>query len=630
MIQTLSEVNIHDVTTGKEYFPSPPAWEDQVIYFLLPDRFSNGEERDYRDIDGSPVATGKIPLYQKDDRNTATTEDEKRLWREAGARWIGGNIKGITSKIGYLKRMGITAIWVGPIFKQVEFEPTYHGYGIQNFLEIDKNFGTIQEFQEMVETAHKNGIYVILDIIINHTGNIFSYESNSCRCHDNNKCFACWDGNPYPVKGYNDAFGIPSIPFEPIDLQQPFWPNNAVWPHEFQKPDVYTRKGSIKNFDYFPEYLEGDFFSLKDIHLGDGSIDNYQPSEALKALTKIYMYWIGLTNIDGFRIDTVKHMDKGAVRYFTAVIHEFTQSIGKENFYMIAEITGDRKSAFETLEETGPNAALGLADVQDKLEYLVKGERDPREYFELFTNSILVGKESHIWFRNKVVTSMDDHDQVRKGDSKARFCAFLDEDKARPLVLNALALNVTTLGIPCIYYGTEQGFNGEGKGEGSDRYIRETMFGGEFGAFLSRNRHFFNEDNWIYKELAEVLKIRRDRMALRRGRQFLRQISGNGTDFGYPAKYAGKMETIVPWSRIMVDEEILLAVNTDPDQSIHAWVTIDHFLHEVDDRFKCTYCSTEKGKIGEEVKVEDRNGKVLELTVPGGGFVIYEKMREVH
>ena len=68
-------------------------------------------------------------------------------------------------------------------------------------------------------------------------------------------------------------------------------------------------------------------------------------------------------------------------------------------------------------------------------------------------------KESHVWFRNKVVTSFDDHDQVRKGNNKARFCADKDADK---VVLNVLALNATTLGIPCIYYGTEQGFDGHG------------------------------------------------------------------------------------------------------------------------------------------------------------------------
>jgi hypothetical protein len=128
-------------------------------------------------------------------------------------------------------------------------------------------------------------------------------------------------------------------------------------------------------------------------------------------------------DIDGYRVDTVKHMDLGASRFFGSVIHEFAQTIGKENFYLIAEITGGRDFAFRTLETTGLDAALGVDDIPDKVEYLVKGARNPEDYFSLFRNSLLVQKESHIWFRNKVVTMFDDHDQVRKGSRRARCCA---------------------------------------------------------------------------------------------------------------------------------------------------------------------------------------------------------------
>ena len=152
------------------------------------------------------------------------------------------------------------------------------------------------------------------------------------------------------------------------------------------------------------------------------------------------------------------------------MIHEFAQGLGKENFYLIGEITGGRSYAYTKLEVTGLDAALGVDDIPDKLEFLVKGWRDPQEYFDLFRNSLLVRKGSHVWFRNKVVTVLDDHDQVRKGGSKARFCA--DRPPAS-LAVAALALNATTLGIPCIYYGSEQMFDGEGSGDSADRYIRE-------------------------------------------------------------------------------------------------------------------------------------------------------------
>ena len=121
--------------------------------------------------------------------------------------------------------------------------------------------------------------------------------------------------------------------------------------------------------------------------------DDYRPSAALKAITQCYRYWIAYADLDGFRVDTVKHMDLGATRYFTSVINEFAVSLGKENFYLIGEITGGRARAVDTMEVTGLSAALGIDDVQDKLEYLVKGQRNPVDYFDLFRNSTLVGKE---------------------------------------------------------------------------------------------------------------------------------------------------------------------------------------------------------------------------------------------
>jgi glycosidase len=212
---------------------------------------------------------------------------------------------------------------------------------------------------------------------------------------------------------------------------------------------------------------------------------------------------------------------------------------------------------------------------------------------------------------------IDDHDQVRKGENKARFCAHDDGEK---LILSAMALNLCTLGIPCIYYGTEQAFDGEG---GSDRYIREAMFGGKFGAFRSHDRHCFDEQNLIYAELAKIAKIRQQEIALRRGRQYLRQISGDGLGFGFPFIIRGRMRSVVAWSRLFLDQEILLAVNTDPDLVSSAWVTLDNDLHRAGDNLTCLY-STDSTQIGSSVQVAARNGKAIFLSVPRGGFVIYK------
>jgi glycosidase len=343
--------------------------------------------------------------------------------------------------MGYLKRMGVTAIWISPIFKQVSFQETYHGYGIQNFLDVDPHFGTRDDLREVVTTAHEHGLLVILDIILNHSGNVFSYDP-SVESEERRTWFPRWDGNRYQVKGFHDKSGASSIPFAPVapNHHPSVWPDGAIWPIEFQEPAGFTQKGYINNWDYEPEFLEGDFSDLKDIHLGQGPLDSFLPSPALLALCDVYKFWIAFADIDGFRVDTVKHMGPGAARFFTSVIHEFAQTIGKENFYLIGEITGGRERAFNTLEMTGMNAALGIDDIPDKLEYLVKGYRNPSEYFGLFRNSLLVQKESHVWFKNKVVTVFDDHDQVRKGRDKARFCAGNAAEKN--LLLNALFLNL--------------------------------------------------------------------------------------------------------------------------------------------------------------------------------------------
>jgi glycosidase len=626
--QSLTEIDWESLTdASRSFFPSPAAWEDQVLYFLMLDRFSDGKEKGFKGNDGAVVTGGETPPFQPADNGSAiTTQEDARNWREAGATFVGGTLRGLGTKLGYLKRLGVTAVWVSPVFKQVVFQETYHGYGVQHFLDVDPHFGTRENLREMVKTAHDHGICVILDVILNHSGNVFGYDANRypTKNEQTGETFMDprWDGNLYEVKGYHDHDGIPSLPFERFDVTEhgDAFPDGAIWPHELQEPTTFTRKGRISNFDHSPEFLEGDFFDLKDVTLGQGETDTYRPSPALRALCDVYKFWIAFADLDGMRVDTVKHMDLGAARFFAAVIHEFAQSLGKENFYLIGEITGGRERAFDTLEVTGLGAVLGISDEPGKLEGLVKGFDNPESYFDLFRNSLLVRKDSHVWFRNKVVTILDDHDQVRKGENKARFCG---DDDGSKLVLSVLALQTATLGIPCIYYGTEQGFDGQG---GNDRFIREAMFGNEFGAFRSRDRHFFNENGPVYKELAKILAIRKEKIGLRRGRQYLRQISGNGQDFDFPRRFDGRMRSIVPWSRLFNDRELLLAINTDPDNATTAFVIVDKDLHSEGDRLRCIY-STDAAQIDQEIVVQKAMGgsaKAVSLTVPRAGFVIYE------
>src|SRR5262245_5548364 len=421
--RSLQELDLTGLTAGRRYFPSPLHWEDEVLYFLLVDRFSDGSENLFRDNQNQIVTTGVTPPFVPEARDNAVrTEPEAARWREAGTRFVGGTLSGIESKLGYLQRLGVTAIWISPIFKQVRADNTYHGYGIQNFLDVDPHFGSRDDLSRLVQTAHGLGIRVILDIILNHSGDVFRYRDGD----------PAWNGQKFPVGGFRDNQGTASLPFGPIgpaDLPNAF-PDGAIWPAEFQSPETFTCEGSIQNFDFFPEFADGDFFSLKDLHHGerhvvDGveAIDAYFVSPTLRHLCEVYKFWIAFADLDGFRLDTVKHMDPGAARFFASVIHEFAEALGKENFYVIGEITGGREFAYDRLEVTGLDAALGISDERVKMTGLVKGETNPAEYFDIFRNSLLVRKDSHAWFRNKVVTSVDDHDHVDQGGHKRRFAS---------------------------------------------------------------------------------------------------------------------------------------------------------------------------------------------------------------
>src|SRR6185436_18917940 len=165
--------------------------------------------------DGRRVSRGTTPLLGPDDRgNAITTDAEAARWRAAGAKWCGGTLKGLRTKLGYLQRLGVTAVWISPALKQVAFEETYHGYATQNFLAVDPHFGTAEDLRETVRQAHDLGIRVILDVVFNHAGNVFGYVDGGD-----------WTGRTFEVQGFRDRTGAATIPFgETDDLEGAVWP----------------------------------------------------------------------------------------------------------------------------------------------------------------------------------------------------------------------------------------------------------------------------------------------------------------------------------------------------------------------------------------------------------------------
>ncbi len=540
--------------------PSPTAWRDQVFYFLLPDRFSDGRE------DGRPLFDRLDPArFQAPD---------KAAWMAGGRRFQGGTLRGVASKLGYLHALGVTALWIGPVWRQRPDLETYHGYGIQNFLDVDPRFGTRQDLRDLVDAAHAQGMYVVLDIIYNHTGNNWFYSQGGQPRETMPYRFQ----PPHPFHGWRSAEGRSVDRVTSLD--------DGVWPQEFQDIGWYTRAGQIGRWDpeawedpLHPdtEFRRGDFFDLKDLNLNR--------DEVLSAVIRAYQYWIALSDCDGFRIDTVKHLSWEASRNFCGAIHEYAESIGKDNFLLLGEVTGGAGMARDYLDIFGRNidAVLDIGAPTALLAGMVKGLAEPGLFFDLFRGHDILG--SHRETGRYHVSILDDHDMV--GREKHRFGARTPIPAREHLVAHAVGAQLTTLGIPCLYYGTEQAFDGtqdrhdfrvEPSLTFEDRYIREAMFGGTFGAFQTSGCHFFDPDHPTYLRVAAIARLRNRPdlvgLALRRGRQYLRETSFLGRPFAPPA--AGELAA---WSRILFNQEVLVALNTHGSQGRGAEVTIDAALH---------------------------------------------------
>ncbi len=513
MDKGICSVSELDFSPAGKVTPSPYDWRDIVIYFLLVDRFDNNQ-------DG-------IPAY--DPAKAPKGRDPVQ-----GAVFQGGNIKGIIRRLDYIKGLGAGAIWLSPVFKnRQEFQDSYHGYGIQDFLQVDPRFGTAEDLRTLVDEAHKRGLYVILDIILNHTGDNWAYPGDYP--------YYYWKDapGPFPFGFWREADPAPG-------LQQ----DDAVWPVELQDPDCYKRRGQIRNWWDQDEAINGDFFSLKELDLKNPKV--------LDTLIKVYKYWIATCDIDGFRLDTVKHMEDSQTAIFCNAIREYAKSIGKHNFFLFGEVVGDdrtiqryigRNSRIEGTTERFPSLDACLDfPLYFVLEEVIKGFSNPkvlRDRYERFRTLYADHGEAGQYF----VTFVDNHDQMARP-----YRRFMHNNPVMEQAILAVGYLLTSQGVPCIYYGTEEGFDGGGD---RDFYVRECMFGGKWGAFDTTGVHFFNPQHPIYKGIARIAQIRSKEPALRYGRQYFRQISGNGVDFGYPETG----QCTLAYSKILDTTEILVAMN---------------------------------------------------------------------
>lgn len=523
----IAEIDFRPIP-GKRYWNSDREWREEFIYFLMVDRFHDDKSR-------TPVSTSA---------RSAGSGTRAQL-----SQFCGGTIKGIQEHLGYIQNLGCTALWLSPIFENDDAPDKYHGYSIQNYLKIDPRFGSKEDLIDLVEAAHQREMRVVLDIVINHSGDTWSYPGDYPYYYDNDRQF---------------DFGEWRREDRPI-------------PTELRNENYYHRRGQIKNWDSYPETQHGDFFSLKDFN----NEDNSDGLKALDILIKAHSYWMREADIDGFRMDAVKHVGVLSISRFCSAIREYAYSLGKRRFFLFGELVGgdDAINSY-----TGPNTPstdsqtvyFGLDSVLDfplygNLPYAIKGLAAPKNLINRY--EALRGRAlSRGELGRYLVTFIDNHDQVGQ-DYKRRFGAGAPEKQ----VIAGIGYLLCAIGTPCIYYGTEQGFSGEGKG---DELIREAMFD-----LVDGQRNYLNQNCTIYQEIAKIATLFKNLPALRFGRMYFREVSGNGRDFGLPW---GQPCTLA-FSRMLDDHEILIAYNTSTTERRSDFVIVDNSIHHSGDPMKFFY-----------------------------------------
>lgn len=436
------------------------------------------------------------------------------------------------------------------MFENNEDPDKYHGYSIQNYFDIDPRFGTKQDLIELVEEAHRLEMRVFLDVVINHSGDNWYYP--------NNVSYKYFNDMQFPLEGWRR--------------------NDRPIPIELRNPDYYHRWGEIQDngWDAYPQTQNGDFFSLKDFN----NDDNPAGLELLNVLIKAHCYWMREADIDGFRMDAVKHMGALAVSRFCSQIREYAYQLGKRWFFLYGELVdGDdaiNRYIGPNTPVDGKNIYFDLNSVLDfpldwTLPGAIKGLSAPagliNRYEAQGERALSRGELGRY-----LVTFVDNHDQIGQ-DFKRRFAADTPDEQ----VIAGIGYLLCALGTPCIYYGTEQGFSGQGHG---DELIREAMF--DLG---DPERNLLNQNCFIYQEISKIAHLFQQIEALRFGRMYFREISGNGRDFGLPQ---GQPCTLA-FSRILAEEEILIAYNTSTSEQRQDFVMVDNKLHKAGDSLKFLY-----------------------------------------
>ncbi|SDC34608.1 alpha-1,6-glucosidases, pullulanase-type [Sanguibacter gelidistatuariae] len=451
---------------------------DEQFYFVLTDRFANGDpsnDNGHIIVDGTASADRAVTGFDPTDKGF----------------YHGGDIAGLRNNLDYIEGLGTTAIWLTPSFKNNAVQGTgddmsagYHGYWVTDFTQIDPHLGTNAELDALIDDAHARGMKVYFDIIANHTADIIDYKEGVYT-------FRAPPEEPY----------TPSIPAGLETIKQPTWLNDTSF---------YNNRGNSTWEG--PSVILGDFDGLDDLDTSqqpvvDGFID-------------IYTFW-AKSGIDGFRIDTVKHVDFSFWEQWTTAIKAATTD--NPDFFMFGEIYDADPSKLSpyvrgtdmdsVLDFTYQSAASSYANgnTAKGLQLLFAGD----DYYTTATKNAYA-----------LPTFLGNHDMGRLG--------FVVKDQPDALERSELAhsLMYLTRGQPVVYYGDEQGFVGS-SGDGKDKNARQSLFDSQVPEFnnqvlldgSSGAGDHYSTSGALYTHIAELAALRTANPALSDGAQIEQYVS---------------------------------------------------------------------------------------------------------
>ncbi|RUN78489.1 alpha-amylase [Sphingomonas sp. TF3] len=497
------------------------AAEDEIIYFVLPDRFDNADPtNDTGGLTGDRLATGYDPT--------------------AKGFYHGGDLKGLTRRLDYIQALGVTAIWIGPIFKNKPIQGAagqesagYHGYWITDFTTVDPHFGTDADFSAFVDAAHARGIKVYMDIIANHTADVIQYRE----CIGKPCAYRSTADYPYQRRGgvsgtpINPGFAGDAVQTpenfarltDPAYAYTPFVPvaeKTVKVPAWLNDPRYYHNRGDSTFAGESARY--GDFAGLDDLMTEDPRV--------VAGFIAIYGSWIDRFGIDGFRVDTARHVNPEFWQAFVPAMQTRAAARGIPNFPIFGEVYSETVDPGYTAQYTRRDGFPEILDFsfQAAARAMLSGKAGTDLFAKLIDGDVLY--EGGDATAQRLPTFLGNHDMGRIGHMLDLAWPNATEAERLQRLTLAHVLLLSARGVPTIYSGDEQGFTGHG----GDQDAREDLFASHVASYndnrligtatTTATAHFGTE-NPIFQTIAKLAQIRRDHAQLRHGRTVVRAAS---------------------------------------------------------------------------------------------------------